>query len=249
MVKMIILLILRTSILIVFASGSAKYSSAKWYTRTSLVIALLPYWFRFAQSLRRAVRSPQQQRIHLLNALKYGLAIIATLFSYFYSFYGVMGLWYTWLCFKLISALDCKVSRANLTSNLTSLFSVAFAWDVFQDWGIFTFTIDNSKFPWITFSTTNRFNTANAIVTIINFFLRIAFVLNFLLFTNAGIYGASFNREMSVWFLSILEIYRRGQWNVLRMENEHLNNVGRFRAFEDIPSDCNFRMGNLKKIN
>jgi hypothetical protein len=150
------------------------------------------------------------------------------------------------LVFKLLSAFDGKIYPNH---RLLTYFIAAFLWDVFQDWSIFNFKVEES-FPWITFSTTDRFNTASAIVAVINFLLRVAFVLNFLLFTNAGIYGASFNREMSVLFLSILEIYRRGQWNVLRMENEHLNNVGRFRAFEEIPSDFNCRMGkSFKKIS
>jgi hypothetical protein len=32
-----------------------------------------------------------------------------------------------------------------------------------------------------------------------------------------------------------LEITRRGVWNTIRIENEHLNNVGEFRAFKEIP--------------
>lgn len=64
-----------------------------------------------------------------------------------------------------------------------------------------------------------------------------AFILNFWIFTTSASYGASFNREMSVLFLSIMEIYRRGQWNVLRLENEHYNNCGKFRAFKEIPEE------------
>jgi hypothetical protein len=33
----------------------------------------------------------------------------------------------------------------------------------------------------------------------------------------------------------ILEVIRRGQWNVFRLENEHLNNCGAFRAVIDVP--------------
>jgi hypothetical protein len=82
------------------------------------------------------------------------------------------------------------------------------------------------------------------IISVANLFLRLAFILNFWLFTNPGIYGASFNREMSVMFLSALEIYRRGQWNILRMENEHFNNCGKFRAFHEIPVDYPVRKKN-----
>eukprot|EP00475_Leptophrys_vorax_P036158 TRINITY_DN6058_c0_g1_i2.p1 TRINITY_DN6058_c0_g1~~TRINITY_DN6058_c0_g1_i2.p1 ORF type:complete len:862 (+),score=230.97 TRINITY_DN6058_c0_g1_i2:308-2587(+) len=208
---------------------NTKFSSTRAYTRISLLVALVPYWLRFAQCIRRAIRSPAQRSTHLWNTLKYGLAIVATLFSYFYSFYGFISLWYIWLVFKICSALD------------------GFMWDIFQDWSIIKFTPKSEKLPFGKISKTDRFSTGNAIVAGVNLLLRLAFVLNFLMFTNAGIYGASFNREMSVWFLSTLEIYRRGQWNVLRMENEHLNNCGNFRAFQEIPPEFTFKLGSLKK--
>ena len=35
--------------------------------------------------------------------------------------------------------------------------------------------------------------------------------------------------------LSLAEAIRRFQWNFFRMENEHVNNCGQFRAVKDIP--------------
>ncbi|CAI9785337.1 unnamed protein product [Fraxinus pennsylvanica] len=35
--------------------------------------------------------------------------------------------------------------------------------------------------------------------------------------------------------LAALEVVRRGQWNFYRLENEHLNNAGKFRAVKTIP--------------
>jgi hypothetical protein len=32
-----------------------------------------------------------------------------------------------------------------------------------------------------------------------------------------------------------LEVIRRGLWNFYRLENEHLNNVGNFRAVKTVP--------------
>ncbi len=34
--------------------------------------------------------------------------------------------------------------------------------------------------------------------------------------------------------LAILEVFRRFVWNFFRLENEHVNNVGEFRAVRDI---------------
>lgn len=49
------------------------------------------------------------------------------------------------------------------------------------------------------------------------------------------------DREIIVSILSPLEVFRRFIWNYFRLENEHLNNCGNFRAVRDIsvaPMDC-----------
>lgn len=35
--------------------------------------------------------------------------------------------------------------------------------------------------------------------------------------------------------VAALEIIRRGIWSFFRLENEHLNNVGKYRAFKSVP--------------
>jgi len=37
------------------------------------------------------------------------------------------------------------------------------------------------------------------------------------------------------FFVALAEVLRRGMWTLFRVENEHCNNVGRFRASRDIP--------------
>ena len=37
------------------------------------------------------------------------------------------------------------------------------------------------------------------------------------------------------FFVGLAEVFRRGMWMLFRVENEHCNNVGRFRASRDIP--------------
>jgi len=129
-----------------------------------------------------------------------------------------MSLWYLWLIFKILSTIDSSY------------------WDTFKDWGLFEVSFDSTRRR-LEITKTDRYSPLNAAISVLNFLLRAAFILNFWMFTNAGIYGANFNREMSIFFLSVIEIYRRGQWNILRMENEHLTNVGNYRATKDIPED------------
>lgn len=40
--------------------------------------------------------------------------------------------------------------------------------------------------------------------------------------------------EIMMTILSPLEVFRRFMWNYFRLENEHLNNCGKFRAVRDI---------------
>ena len=59
--------------------------------------------------------------------------------------------------------------------------------------------------------------------------LRFIWIVSFLL---------TENKVLSVDFLTslqaILEVFRRFVWNFFRLENEHLNNCGQFRAVRDI---------------
>lgn len=54
--------------------------------------------------------------------------------------------------------------------------------------------------------------------------------------------------EIMITILSPLEVFRRFMWNYFRLENEHLNNCGKFRAVRDIsvaPMDCSDQVNAL----
>jgi hypothetical protein len=48
-------------------------------------------------------------------------------------------------------------------------------------------------------------------------------------------FGGHFNFFWLNLFLALCEIYRRFVWNIFRVENEFLNNVGQYRAIRDLP--------------
>ncbi|KAE8727897.1 Phosphate transporter PHO1-like protein 3 [Hibiscus syriacus] len=48
------------------------------------------------------------------------------------------------------------------------------------------------------------------------------------------------HRQTLVTIVSSLEIIRSGMWNFLLVENEHLNNVGKYRAFKSVPLPFNY---------
>ncbi|KAJ3336058.1 hypothetical protein HDU93_003797 [Gonapodya sp. JEL0774] len=66
---------------------------------------------------------------------------------------------------------------------------------------------------------------------IANAILRITWVFSI----SPSHWGIVVDGRVIAFFLALLEVFRRFQWNVFRMENEHLTNVGNFRAVKDIP--------------
>jgi hypothetical protein len=51
------------------------------------------------------------------------------------------------------------------------------------------------------------------------------------------------NPNVYAFGVAVGELYRRFEWNFFRMENEHLNNCGQFRAIKDIPLPFTHSMG------
>jgi hypothetical protein len=41
--------------------------------------------------------------------------------------------------------------------------------------------------------------------------------------------------QIVLFLIAFIEIFRRFVWNIFRLENEHLNNCGQYRAVRDIP--------------
>ena len=69
----------------------------------------------------------------------------------------------------------------------------------------------------------------------LNVLLRFAWLQTVL-----GINISSVHTQTTVAVVASLEIIRRGIWNFFRLENEHLNNVGKYRAFKSVPLPFNY---------
>lgn len=66
---------------------------------------------------------------------------------------------------------------------------------------------------------------------VLNLILRILWTLTI---SPASI-GIFLNPIFFAAILSGFEIFRRGMWNLIRLENEQLNNMEKFRVVRDIP--------------
>ncbi|KAL1125925.1 hypothetical protein V6Z11_A13G076000 [Gossypium hirsutum] len=103
-------------------------------------------------------------------------------------------------------------------------------WDLVVDWGLLQ---RSSKNRWLRDKLLIPYKGVYFGAMALNILLRFAWmqtVLNF---------KVSLHRETFVAIVASLEIIRRGIWNFFRLENEHLNNVGKFRAFKLVPLPFN----------
>ncbi|XP_073246834.1 solute carrier family 53 member 1-like [Porites lutea] len=164
------------------------------------LLACLPAWWRFAQSLRR-YDDTKQKFPHLANAGKYSTTFFVVFFStvattnkensgkqqvdfYFFS----------WIFSALVSTV------------------YTYIWDVKMDWGLME---PNHGFLRAKLLFKNLGFYYFALVS--DLFLRLSWILTI----SVGEAGL-FHSEILTALLAVLEVFRRFIWNFLRVENEHL---------------------------
>ncbi|XP_057530739.1 phosphate transporter PHO1 homolog 10-like [Amaranthus tricolor] len=195
-----------------FPEGQSKCHSYGVYNAFYFVVAIIPYWIRCFQCLRRLVQ--ERDSIHAYNAMKYLMAVVAVVIRTLYELKSGTA----WLVLALLS----------------SAMAVAYNtyWDIVIDWGLLR---RNSK----NYLLRNRLLVSHKsvyyIAMVVNVLLRVAWLQLVLEFNIKGLRKTALSTTMSC-----LEIIRRGIWNFFRLENEHLNNVGRFRAFRSVPLPFNY---------
>ncbi|KAK2636154.1 hypothetical protein Ddye_030946 [Dipteronia dyeriana] len=189
-----------------------KCSSYGVYNFFFFAVAVIPYMSRLLQCLRRMFE--EKDAMQGWNGLKYFITIVA-------------------VCMRTALILDSK----NLTWIITSwIFSVAAAavgtyWDLVYDWGLLN---RKSKNRWLRDKLLVPDKKIYFIAIALNILLRFAWMQTVL--------GIGFTLHTQTWLtlVACLEIIRRGIWNFFRLENEHLNNVGNYRAFKSVPLPFNY---------
>lgn len=179
------------------------------------LVSIIPATVRFMQCLRR-FRDTGRAHPHLLNAGKYSTTYLVIIFKSLNNWAEKLDptttsiFFYLWIASYIIS------------------FTYTFLWDIFMDWGL----IDprapkDSPFLREEMIYGSKWYYYAAIVQ--DFILRLSWVLNVSL-------GEAWTLESD--FLTCitapLEVFRRFIWNYFRLENEHVNNCGQFRAVRDI---------------
>ncbi|KAG5521453.1 hypothetical protein RHGRI_033871 [Rhododendron griersonianum] len=196
-----------------YITGSFKNQDYGYCMRTknyrdlAYAVSFLPYYWRAMQCARRWF--DEGQTSHLVNLGKYVSAMLAAGAKVVYEKERSVG----WLC--LVVAMSSGATMYQLY------------WDFVKDWGLLQF---HSKNPWLRNELMLRQKFIYFFSMGLNLILRLAW-LQTVLHYNIG----SVDYRVTGLFLAALEVIRRGQWNFYRLENEHLNNAGKFRAVKTVP--------------
>ncbi|KAK0596056.1 hypothetical protein LWI29_012817 [Acer saccharum] len=177
------------------------------YDTFYIIVAVIPYWWRFLQCIRRVYE--EKDRMQGYNAVKYFMTIVAISTRSAYSLYKGMG-------WKII---------AGITSAIAAIYCTY--WDLVVDWGLLQ---RHSKNRWLRDKLLVPCKTVYFAAMVLNVILRFAW-LQTVLDLKLGF----LHEEIVITIFASLEIIRRGIWNFFRLENEHLNNVGKYRAFKSVP--------------
>ncbi|KAK8534010.1 hypothetical protein V6N13_028312 [Hibiscus sabdariffa] len=195
-----------------FRERSNTCAESEVYKVIYIVVAIIPYWIRFIQCVRRLFE--EKDTAHGLNGIKYLSTIIAVVARTIYQ--------------------DEKTTTglvlAAATSGIATMASLY--WDIVIDWGLLN---RNSTNPWLRDKLAvphkGVYYVAMVNLQVLNCVLRLAWMQQVLRIQTVPF----LHKTALVAVVASLEIIRRGIWNFFRLENEHLNNVGKFRAFKSVP--------------
>lgn len=179
-------------------------------SNSALALTLSPYIIRFFQCINRWYYTKLAWP-HAFNALKYLAAFTNAYIGWLYN-NNVVGVY----VFILVGfGAVCYL-----------LF-----WDYYMDWGLFR-ELDNKEGKYFLRKKLMYPGRYYYSAMIINFILRFIWLLNFV---SLGMKDKVAEGEIKNLFFSVVEVLRRIQWSLFRVENENCNNLEKYRTVLDMP--------------
>ncbi|KAK1379544.1 phosphate transporter PHO1-like [Heracleum sosnowskyi] len=176
------------------------------------ILAPLPFWWRMLQCVRRFFE--EKDVIQGWNSLKYFAIVVSFVTRTAYG-KNNSNEWYIIAWF---------------TSVVAGI--VATYWDIVFDWGLLNRKSTN---PWLRDKLIVPYKSVYYAAIALNVLLRFSWIQMVL-----DLEVPFLHEQSMIAVIAILEIVRRGVWNFFRLENEHLNNVGKYRAFKSVPLPFNY---------
>ncbi|KAL5702369.1 Acid phosphatase pho1 [Ranunculus cassubicifolius] len=196
-----------------FIAGSFKThhyhtcQTSKLYKELAYVISFAPYYWRAMQCARRWFDEGEID--HLANMGKYVSAMLAAGARLTFAMQPTR-LWWAMVI---------------ITSSVATVYQLY--WDFVKDWGVLN---RKSKNLWLRDDLILKNKAIYYVSIVFNLILRLVWVETVL-----HLNTATAQSRVLDFFMASLEIIRRGHWNFYRLENEHLNNVGKYRAVKTVP--------------
>ncbi|KAG2654851.1 hypothetical protein PVAP13_1NG563700 [Panicum virgatum] len=183
-------------------------TSSPQYTHLAYVISFLPYYWRAMQCLRRYLEEGHDIN-QLANAGKYVSAMVAAAVRFKYAATPTP----LWMWMVVISSSGATIYQLY--------------WDFVMDWG---FLNPKSKNLWLRDQLILKKKSIYYVSMMLNLALRLAWAQSVM-----KLHLGRVESRLLDFSLASLEIIRRGHWNFYRLEHEHLNNAGKFRAVKTVP--------------
>eukprot|EP00732_Lithocolla_globosa_P002339 Lithocolla_globosa_v1_NODE_1513_length_2520_cov_11.413793.p1 type:complete len:554 gc:universal NODE_1513_length_2520_cov_11.413793:1903-242(-) len=188
-----------------------KECTDNWWT---VVLAMLPSYWRLMQCLRRYrdqyVHDKEKKLFpHMVNAGKYTSSLLVTFLSALSKYYSSDTAHIIWIISAVFSTI------------------YSYSWDIKMDWGLLQ---PKTK----TFLLRDELAYQRSSIYYFAMFSNLLLRISWVWVISIGEWDKALHQHSFAFSLGVLELYRRFQWNFFRMENEHLNNCGQFRAVKEI---------------
>lgn len=173
------------------------------------VLLAIPAFLRFVQCFRRWHDSRYTANLHLVNAGKYTSSILNYFFYLNYRYHGSNRKedLIVWCIFGTIYSIYTS------------------AWDITMDWSLLQ---PKARYPFLRNELVyEQYWPFYYWAMITNVFLRFGWTIYLM--------GGPAGSLTRIFIIAMLEMFRRWQWNFLRLENEHLGNVDMYRVSREVP--------------
>ena len=196
------------------SSGTKEDSCLNPTNVFHFIVLCLPAYFRFAQCLRR-YRDTGDKFPHIANSFKYATTFLVVISGYI--------------------KLKYSNTRTPLLQNPFLYLYIVFRflntgavllWDIKMDWGFFE---KGNTESWILRSELLYPPSWYYSAFFLDILLRFSWIWQVVLLELKIV-----SPVLIISILSPIEVLRRFMWNFFRLENEHLNNCGQFRAVRNI---------------
>ncbi|XP_078488792.1 xenotropic and polytropic retrovirus receptor 1 homolog [Ciona intestinalis] len=209
------------------AKGNGVCGSYSYGLRA--ILQCYPAFIRFVQCLRRFYDS-QKWFPHLVNAGKYSTTFFRVTFQ---------------ALFVLHRDVTGELQSVYFFLWLASLFigsCYTFGWDIKMDWGFLDRNAGENKF--LREEMVYPYKAVYYFAIVEDMIIRFSWIIRIAI--NGSFPSGATGLIVSTIY-AVLEVLRRFVWNFFRLENEHLNNCGEFRAVRDI-SVAPLRSDNLATL-